>query len=316
MESNKVENELTQEAMQNLWDQEANKLDAGGDASADENRALAAELQETEAQPQIEEPVEPETQQAEPQNTETQNEDPLASLPEAVRAKLAQIDDLALANAQLLHHVKTAEGRVAAMQREFDQARKAQTQVDEAPSSNQIASAVKNPEKWEELKQDFPEWAGAMEEYVTAKLGGINQQPVGITPDQVVNYTQSQLTALRSEMAQAVEEARIEGKYEDWKDTVNTTEFTQWFSVQKPEIRALAESSKAKDAIHMLDLFSDAKKNLASGIKQDRGQRLAAAASTKPGQTPPPKTLDDLSPEELWNYEATKREKQKAQRGF
>jgi hypothetical protein len=30
----------------------------------------------------------------------------------------------------------------------------------------------------------------------------------------------------------------------------------------------------------------------------------------------PPKTLDDLSPEELWNYEATKREKTKAQRGY
>ena len=35
-----------------------------------------------------------------------------------------------------------------------------------------------------------------------------------------------------------------------------------------------------------------------------------------PGQTPPPKTMDDMSPEELWNYEAAKREKTKAQRGF
>ena len=34
------------------------------------------------------------------------------------------------------------------------------------------------------------------------------------------------------------------------------------------------------------------------------------------GQTPPPKTLDDLSPEELWNYEAKKREEQKARQGY
>jgi hypothetical protein len=114
----------------------------------------------------------------------------------------------------------------------------------------------------------------------------------------------------------AIEEARIDGKYENWKDTVNTLEFTQWFTVQAPEVRALADSSAARDALRMLDLFHETKKRSASDIKQERGARLAAAATTRPGQTPPPKTLDDMSPEELWNYEAAKREKTKAQRGF
>jgi hypothetical protein len=54
----------------------------------------------------------------------------------------------------------------------------------------------------------------------------------------------------------------------------------------------------------------------AGNIKQERGARLAAAATTRPGTTPPPRTLDDLSPEELWNYEAKKREKQIAERGY
>jgi hypothetical protein len=54
-----------------------------------------------------------------------------------------------------------------------------------------IAAAAKNPEKWEQLKQDFPEWAGAMEEYVAAKIGGQQQQ--GISPEAVAQFVQQQV---------------------------------------------------------------------------------------------------------------------------
>lgn len=297
------ENQLSSEEAQNLWDEEASKLAADGDTSATEPLAAAPET-----------PQEPEPEQAhiEPE----QPEDPLAGLSPAVRAKLAQIDELAQANAQLLHHVKTTEGRVAAMQREAQQARQAATQVapQDAPSQGAIVNAAKNPEKWEQLKQDFPEWAGAMEEYVASKMGGQQQQ--NLTPEQVTNYVQQQVAQTRAEMGRLLEEARIEGKYENWRDTVNTTEFAQWFTVQSPETRALADSSAAKDAIKMLDLFNASKSVSATDIKQERGARLAAAATTRTGQTPPPKTLGDMSPAELWNYEAKKRERELKDRGY
>lgn len=299
------ENQLSPEEAQQLWDEEAAKLDAD-DQSANQQMATAPEDSLLEDEPIAEEAA-----------PDVEPEDPLAGLSDVVRAKLAQIDELATANAQLLHHVKTAEGRVAAMQREFQQARVAQQQVapQEAPSQGQIANAAKNPEKWEQLKEDFPEWAGAMEEYVASKLGSVQSQQ-GLDPQQVAAFVQQQVDQTKAEMRQAIEEARVDGKYENWKDTVNTLEFTQWFTVQSPEIRSLANSDSARDAIRMLDLFHDTKKRSASDIKQERGQRLAAAATTRPGQTPPPKTLDDMSPEELWNYEAAKREKTRAQRGF
>lgn len=299
------ENQLSPEEAQQLWDEEAAKLDAD-DQSANQQMATAPE------EPPLED--EPVAEEAAPSE---EPEDPLASLPEAVRAKLAQIDELATANAQLLHHVKTAEGRVAAMQREFQQARMAQQQVapQDAPSQGQIANAAKNPEKWEQLKEDFPEWAGAMEEYVASKLGSVQSQQ-GLDPQQVAAFVQQQVDQTKAEMRQAIEEARVDGKYENWKNIVNTLEFTQWFTVQPPEIRSLANSDSARDAIRMLDMFHETKKRSASDIKQERGQRLAAAATTRPGQTPPPKSLDDMSPEELWNYEAAKREKTRAQRGF
>ena len=288
------ENQLSSEEAQKLWDQEASKLDVDDSSSATE---LLADAPET-------------PQDLEPQQLE-QPEDPLAGLSPTVRAKLAQIDELAQANAQLLHHVKTTEGRVAAMQREAQQARQAATQ--EAPSQTAIVSAAKNPEKWDQLKQDFPEWAGAMEEYVASKVGGQQQ---GLTPEQVSGYVQQQVAQTRAEMGRLMEEARIEGKYENWRDTVNTTEFAQWFTVQSPETRALADSSAARDAIKMLDLFNTSKSVSATDIRQERGARLAAAATTRTGQTPPPKTLGDMSPAELWNYEAKKRERELKERGY
>lgn len=293
------ENQLSSEEAQNLWNEEASKLNADDDTSASELLATA---------PETPQDFEPEQAQVEPE----QPEDPLAGLSPTVRAKLAQIDELAQANAQLLHHVKTTEGRVAAMQREAQQARQAATQ--DAPTQTAIASAAKNPEKWEQLKQDFPEWAGAMEEYVASKMG--DQQQQNLTPEQVTNYVQQQVAQTRAEMGRLMEEARIEGKYENWRDTVNTTEFAQWFTVQSPETRALADSSAARDAIKMLDMFNTSKSVSATEIKQERGARLAAAATTRTGQTPPPKTLGDMSPAELWNYEAKKRERELKERGY
>jgi hypothetical protein len=293
------ENQLSSEEAQNLWNEEASKLNADDDTSASELLATA---------PETPQDFEPEQAQVEPE----QPEDPLAGLSPTVRAKLAQIDELAQANAQLLHHVKTTEGRVAAMQREAQQARQAAMQ--EAPTQTAIVSAAKNPEKWEQLKQDFPEWAGAMEEYVASKVGGQQQQ--SLTPEQVTGYVQQQVAQTRAEMGRLMEEARIEGKYENWRDTVNTTEFAQWFTVQSPETRALADSSAARDAIKMLDMFNTSKSVSATDIKQERGARLAAAATTRTGQTPPPKTLGDMSPAELWNYEAKKRERELKERGY
>jgi len=288
------ENQLTSEEAQNLWNEEASKLAAGDDSLAVDPIASA-----------------PETPQAELQLEPEQEEDPYAGLSPTLRAKLAQIDELAQANAQLLHHVKTTEGRVAAMQREAQQAR--QVAVQDAPSQTAIASAAKNPEKWDQLKQDFPEWAGAMEEYVAAKIG---TQQAGLTPEQVSQLVQQQVSQSKAEMIANIEEARIEGKYEDWKTTVNTPEFASWFAVQSFDVKALAESPQSKDAIKMLDMFSDSRTRSASDIRQERGARLAAAATTRPGQTPPPKTIGDMSPAELWNYEAKKRERELKERGY
>lgn len=316
------EDQLSPEEAAKVWNEEATKLDAEAAAFASEQSASALETpqnfnEDLNAVADAQAAEEAAQAEAAAAQQSVQEEDPLAGLPVAVRAKLAQIDELAQANAQLLHHVKTAEGRVAAMQREFQQSRQAATQVaaTDAPSQGTIAQAAKNPEKWEQLKQDFPEWAGAMEEYVASKMGAATPGQ-NLTSEQVAGYVQQQVAQTRAEMGKLLQEARIEGKHENWKDDVNSAPFAQWFAVQQPDVQALADSSTARDAIKMLDLFYASKSKSATDIKQERGARLAAAATTRPGVTPPPKTLGDMTPAELWNYEAKKREKQIAQRGY
>lgn len=303
-----MDEQLTQQQMQDLWNEEAKKLEAGDPSPADELSADAPPVEETAPQDSV-------PQETAPQ--EEQPQDPLAGLPEIVKAKLAEIDQLKQSNAQLLHQFKSTEGRVAAMQREAEQARKAQQSVapQNAPTQGQIAVAAKNPEKWEQLKSDFPEWAGAMEEYVATKLSGINLQP-GIQASEVTDYVERKLAEERSAMTKAIEEARVDGRYDNWRETVNTPDFTQWFALQSAEIRALADSSSGRDAIKLLDMFHATKAKPAAEIKQERGARLAVAATTRPGQAPTAKTLDSMTPEELWQYEAVQREKTRAARGF
>ena len=72
------ENQLTSEEAQNLWNEEASKLAAGDDSLAVDPIATA-----------------PETPQAELQLEPEQEEDPYAGLSPTLRAKLAQIDELA-----------------------------------------------------------------------------------------------------------------------------------------------------------------------------------------------------------------------------
>ena len=145
LESIVEENELSQDEAQQVWNEEAKKLDAGEQSSAFESQAFVPETPPQDT---------PEPQAAAP--AQEAPVDPLAGLPEEVKIALDKITRLEQDNAQLLHHVKTTEGRVAAMQREAQQARQAATSVDAAPSQGQMAAAAKNPEKWEQLKQDFP----------------------------------------------------------------------------------------------------------------------------------------------------------------
>jgi len=280
---------LSTEEVQKMWDEEAKGV--MGDL---EDPALSA-TPEPEPEPQIE-----------PAPT-----DPFQGLPPEL---LAKIDDLQKANEDLKNHVRAAEGRVAAWQREREE-QKRLSQV-AAPTQNELAKATANPEKWDQLKQDFPEWAEAMEEYVGSKVGQTSQ---GVSEEQLNRLIEDRTDRIRTEAMEAIEYAKLETKHSDWRETINSDEFVKWIGTQPVNVYNLIDSPKAADAVKVIDLFKAVKTPTTTTVAEIKNQRkatLSNAVVTKPGESSKSKTLDAMTPEELWNYEARQLAKKKAQQGL
>ena len=270
----------TQQELQALWEEEAKKPE---EAPAAETPPPAPEV--TEPEPVEEVAIDP-VQQA--------------------------LDELRATNTQLQERLRKTEGHIGGLTSELKRTKEqlsagqAAAQVaTEAPTSTQMAAAAKNPESWDRLKSDFPEWAEGVDAFVSSRLAGI--QTGGSDPAQMQQLLQQQEAALRADFTRQLAEVQIESRHEGWKDIVQAPEFGAWVNAQTPEIKALAASDSPRDAVRMLDLYSASRAKPATDITQDRKSRLAASATPKGDAVPARKSLDTMSPQELWEYEAKKR---------
>lgn len=211
------------------------------------------------------------------------------------------IEELRRGQADLVNQLKTTTGRVAALQSELAQAKKAAAPAapGDAPTDAQIAAAAADPAEWKQLKEDFPDWGTAIEKFLDVKLAGL--KPAAAPPAQEpVDPT----AAIQKQIEQR-EIAYVERKHPGWEQLIKTPEFETWFKAQPKDVQDLADSPYSADAV---DLFNRFKANPATAkvtsLQQQRGQRLAAAQTGKPGKTAPMKSVDDMTPQELWDHEA------------
>src|ERR1700756_1462346 len=145
----------------------------------DEWNAIATERETGVAAPEPKAP--PPAQES--NQVQTPPADPYDSLPVAAQEKLRRFDLLEQHNGQLAAQLKEFAGRVSALQSEFAKSRTV-SPAGVAPNQTQIAAAAKDPEKWESLKKDFPEWSEGIEAFVDARFAR-HQAPAGLTPEQV-----------------------------------------------------------------------------------------------------------------------------------
>lgn len=191
----------------------------------------------------------------------------------------------------VMHHLKSTDGRIGAVQKALASAKADTTKAGaDAPTAQQIQSAVVTPEKWKKLEEDFPSWAEALSERLAADRAAITAEIKGAIPKPVdVEATiQPLLQAVKSE-ARAL--ARIDFKHEGWEEKVKTPKFTEWLKVQAPEIQALADSDKADDAIRLLDQFDEHAK--AAAVKAKQQARLATVVAPKQANSGGPSVLPD-----------------------
>ena len=293
-----INEQLTAEQVDAVWDEEA--------GSPVDQPALDSTQTNDVTQGVVDEPAAAQAAAAQVQ----QPEDPLAAL-------TRRLDESIAANGNLANTVNSLNGRVRTLQSELEKSAAAAATVAaagvEAPNAAQIAAAAKTPEKWAAVKADFPEWADAMEEFVTSSLAGFKPAQVApaapaLSEEKVGQITQSAI----QQAIQQREHGLVESRHKGWRDTVKTPEFQAWMKVQPENVKALAASDYAIDAIQLFDLYKTPAQRQATDLTARRTQRLQLATTTKPGQTAAVRAEDALSPDEIWDQEAKRLEQRQA----
>ena len=259
---------------------------------------LAAELWEDGERAEF--PAEQEEQQAEPEAAP--EADPWEGVPAALKQTLEALQSKVSAIDTIGNEVKQWSGRVGAIQRELQLQRNAAEQaaktVSEAPTKQQMAEAAQDDEAWSELKDEFPEWADALEK----RTGKLEKK----FSEQIESLRQQQpqapdLSALRREYDQKL----LTIKHPSWRQIVASPEYNEWLNKQPQDVRQKAlESTDALECIEVLDQFTAAKSPV-KDVVDKRKERLASSVSAPSGGRPVrSKSIDDMTPEEYREHVA------------
>lgn len=191
--------------------------------------------------------------------------DPFAGLPEPVRAALAA------QRAEFDQRVRTAEGRVSALQRELAQRASAAPPA-EAPK----------PKAIDAIREELPEVAAAIEE------------ATGKTVDPA---------ALRAEIMAELQEATLNDERPNWAQEVTSPEFKAWVAKQA-DGQAISSTGRASVLLKALKRF-DADQAAAAQrqqTQQTRQRRVAAAVVPNGAARQAALTTDDMSEDEYWDH--------------
>ena len=228
--------------------------------------------------------------------------DPWEGVPAALKQTLEALQSKVSAIDTIGNEVKQWSGRVGAIQRELQLQRNAAEQaaktVSEAPTKQQMAEAAQDDEAWSELKDEFPEWADALEK----RTGKLEKK----FSEQIESLRQQQpqapdLSALRREYDQKL----LTIKHPDWRELVASPEYNEWLNKQPGDVQQKAlESTDALECIEVLDQFTAAKSPV-KDVVDKRKERLASSVSAPSGGRPVrSKSIDDMTPEEYREHVA------------
>jgi hypothetical protein len=214
----------------------------------------------------------------------------------ALREKL---DSIGSTLEQFTVRLKTTEGRVGSIQSHLAKSAAADTRKagDKAPTQAQIDAAKKSEENWKSLKEDFPEWATAMEDRIAAQSADYDNKFLSKADAQAAILTSQR--QLQQQIAEQVEKRVVAARHPNYEQTLRTKEFWEWFKTQPEPLKHKAASTKADDAIEVLDAYKSSLKPAQSTVKEDRKKRLERSVSPTGVSEKPIKSEADMSPGEL-----------------
>lgn len=263
------------------------------------------------------EEIEAENKAAEEARQQQVYEEWLQGVPPSVRESLAAIPSLQTRVRGVEGHIGGLTSQTKALREAMTAAKTAATNAGaDAPTDEQVKAAVGNLQKWNQVKEDFPEWFEAMEERLSI-VHGKPSAPINL--DEVRSKLRTEVKAeVKAEVIDEVQIELLDTARPGWGETLNKPEFRDFVLAGGPSaedyaaMKALEEtnpakakeiqdgyaqthpdwwkdkgqyffSSKAKDAIKLLDGFTAATNKhqapVDAPVKQDNRARLAAAVA-------------------------------------
>jgi hypothetical protein len=229
-------------------------------------------------------------------------EDPWAGVNPALRTEFDNLNKTVNDYKTLPERLKQAEKRIGSLTNQLHEANKAVAEEEaKAPTQKEIDAAAESEESWEELREEFPVWADAMDKILTVERAKLDQSMATVKELQkkIESLENVQPTAeIKETIENTREELMLEIHHPGWKKTVNTPEFESWFKTQPSDVQQKASSVKAEDAIEVLDSFGEHQKNdqvskTPAQIEKARKERLKKSQLPSSNRTRIPEKIED-----------------------
>jgi hypothetical protein len=201
---------------------------------------------------------------------------------------LSDFDALKKEFDSLNHKYKSDEGRVSALQRQINELQK----VNNTLKARQVAPRpVAKPSRLDSGKIVDDLYSGDEEKAKAAVEALVSHRPAAVgngNVEQTVNKMVQPLFAAEKARAKAQQEQVLESTYPDWREQVNSEEFSSWVSGLAAPIRQLVNSDDAQDAIQLLKYFNSTKgvstsvgsgKSEVEKLKEKRGKQLSGGTA-------------------------------------
>ena len=265
-------------------------------------------------------PSEPEAQEeqapAEPEVSEPEPvEDPWAGVNPALRKTIENMNNQLSGIENISNRLKQAENRVGSIQNKMHATEKAVKAAESVPTEKELLDAAKTKEKWADMEKEFPEFASAFEGRLKAELAahsaGLakNQPDIESIRSEIQNNFNNDLQQHKAALNDQMEQRIISLKHPGWQTTKDSQEFKDWFVKQDKSFQYRAVNERtAEAAIDTLDKFvaDSSSTQRPSEIKRSREKRLETSQPMKTNKLKRPKSVDDMTPEEFWNYQGKK----------
>ena len=150
----------------------------------------------------------------------------------------------------------------------------AKEQGADAPSATQVREAMADGEKLAALREEFPEWAEALDEQISL----VEQRVLSKVP-----AADTSGLATKDEIEEFRQKLPVLIKHPTFEKDIRSEVFSKWFDAQPVDVQALADSEEPSDAIALMDKFYERTPSL----KKDPQKRLADAVAPQTGANKP-----------------------------